>query len=565
MQLKLTLKNKEMVLYKKLSSVLIASYLLGALTLAQDLKKEVHVVSQFKPEVEQADRISKLPTSTDTVHTKPEVHYSLLPSKVDTDFDPRAIKAATMVGTPLDKLYNSQIKMGIGNYTSPLLEFSIHNLRSKEYLVGAELVHRSSFSKIKLDNGDKVPAGYAKNRIHLHGKRFYNNVNLFGNVDLSSNRYRLYGYNTGLFVDSVPDIDKKDIKRTYTSAGYRFGIESTVADSSQPQYRILFGGNHLTDNHSNKDNNIYVVGKLGVMVKSFDVDLGVRYDYFGTNEERWGYNNSLLETKLLVGKSTSVWELKLGAKGIYDKGEKESFLLIPEARFNFQVIDNLLKTYFGVTGYTEANNMAKISFENPFILEGLYVQNTKHKVIGYGGLNGKLSRQAGFNAEVRFDVMEDAHFYVNDTVSELQNQFDVVYDDVDLIHLMGEAYYYPLDYLGLILQANVYNYKMAAEAEAWHKPNFDMSFMLAYNFKQKIYAKVDLNYIGKRYAKNWGNLSAPLELDPYVDLNLRLEYKYSNILSAFADFYNIAAQKKQSWNQYPNQGFNALVGFSYKF
>ena len=129
----------------------------------QGIKKEVYVESSYKPEVADADKISNLPIIEDTLSFITQTNYSVLPSHLKTEYALKPIKPATMVGTPLDKLYNSYIKLGIGNYFTPLAEFSIHNLRSKEYSVGAYFFHQSSHSNLSLDNGREIPSGYGKN------------------------------------------------------------------------------------------------------------------------------------------------------------------------------------------------------------------------------------------------------------------------------------------------------------------------------------------------------------------------------------------------------------------
>ena len=71
--------------------------------------------------------------------------------------------------------------------------------------------------------------------------------------------------------------------------------------------------------------------------------------------------------------------------------------------------------------------------------------------------------------------------------------------------------------------------------------------------------------MGKRYAKNLSDIANPIELKAIWDINLGLEYKYSNVLSAFLDIHNLLAQQYYTWNQYPNQKFNLMLGISYKF
>ena len=147
----------------KAIATLIIFSLLSLEGWCQDINKEVFVVSSYRPEVADADKISQLPTIDDTMKLAVGADYTVLPSHLKSTFNPRAIRPATMVGTPLDKLYNSYLKVGLGNYVTPLVEFNIQNLRSRKYVVGAYVYHKSSMSKLELSNHDKVPAGYGIN------------------------------------------------------------------------------------------------------------------------------------------------------------------------------------------------------------------------------------------------------------------------------------------------------------------------------------------------------------------------------------------------------------------
>jgi hypothetical protein len=50
-----------------------------------------------------------------------------------------------------------------------------------------------------------------------------------------------------------------------------------------------------------------------------------------------------------------------------------------------------------------------------------------------------------------------------------------------------------------------------------------------------------------------------------VDLNLSAEYRFNDLLSFWAGFYNMAAFAYNRWYRYPSQGFNALGGVILRF
>jgi outer membrane receptor protein involved in Fe transport len=56
-----------------------------------------------------------------------------------------------------------------------------------------------------------------------------------------------------------------------------------------------------------------------------------------------------------------------------------------------------------------------------------------------------------------------------------------------------------------------------------------------------------------------------IEIDPMVDLNLGVEYRYSKVLSGFITLNNILGQRYYHWYNYPSYRFNMMLGITYSF
>jgi len=302
-------------------------------------------------------------------------------------------------------------------------------------------------------------------------------------------------------------------------------------------------------------------------VKSFGIGIDGNINHYTYTADTSAVQKmTLFEIRPLVTKQSEEWKIELGGRLFHDvfADENQSYIF-PEASMRFQVIHKALFIFFGVTGYVENNNYKKISNENPYVVPGAMPENTIHRFVGFGGVEGHLSRNSSYRLSATFEARENVIFYVNDTLTRLENQFSIVYDDADLIKYYGEIQWAPFSYLSFFVKSNVYNYKMIEEDKPWHKPSFDLLFNTRYNFKEKIYAEVDFITLGKRFAKNYDVPDEPIQLEPVFDLNLKLEYKYSNVLTGFVHFYNLLGQEYYVWNQYPSQRLNVLLGITYKF
>lgn len=561
LKLILKIKTKTMKL-NYISALLFFGTIAGAYAQVPD--KVVVVESNYKPKVEQAEKVNIAPQFSDTSTVKPQIEYSVLPSRIETNYNIKPIKPAKLVGSKLDEYYNSQVKLGIGNYTTPLVEFDIHNLRSKDYAVGAYAFHRSAHYKMNRDYAAKVPAGYSKNKASVYGKRFYRDVNLEGELYLNTNKYRYYGYNLELFPDTV--LEAKDIRQYYTQVGVKAAVLSTHTDSTQLKYRLGVDANYFGDDFKNKENSLIIPVNIRFPIKDFQVHFNAKYHYLGMKNDT---SASIAKHTVLLNpqltKQGDQWRVLLGLKSYIVTEDESKVFLMPEATLTFDVIDKALEAYFGLNGQLYTSNLSGVTQTNPFLSPGEKLRDKRNKISGYGGLRGRLSSNSGYLAEVSFNTYENYHFFVNDSLSPLQNQFTVIYDDIEEVKFKGELWYSPFTYLDFYLKGQYSNFKLALASKPWHVPKTKVSFTAQYNFKEKIFAGADLIYIGKRFAKDINLTDGEIALDPIWDINLKLGYKYSEVLSLFLDIHNIAAQRYEIWNQYMSQGINVLGGFSYKF
>jgi hypothetical protein len=78
----------------------------------------------------------------------------------------------------------------------------------------------------------------------------------------------------------------------------------------------------------------------------------------------------------------------------------------------------------------------------------------------------------------------------------------------------------------------------------------------------------------KRFGKSLGNTGDAelqdggyykVELDPFIDANIGVEYRYTKRLSAFVRLNNFLAARYAKWNNYNLQRFNAMMGVTYSF
>ena len=139
---------------------------------AVTLKREVTLYNPYKPSLNIVRKRSFLPEMKDTTQIRPVFNYEVNSEPFMPAYTISPIKAAALLPDPLPKLYKSYINAGLGTHLSPLGEISITNERSKKGAAGLYARHFSSNGNVKLENDDKVFAGYMDNDVSLFGKRF---------------------------------------------------------------------------------------------------------------------------------------------------------------------------------------------------------------------------------------------------------------------------------------------------------------------------------------------------------------------------------------------------------
>lgn len=527
------------------------------------LQHEVKIIEAYKPTISDAYKINIPPKVKDTAKVRSSFDYIIDSRRIDTGFELEPIKPAKMVGEPLAKLYSNYLKLGFGNYTSPFGEFHYNNLRSKKHSYGAYVKHHSSMGKIKMDDDRKVFAGFSDNYVNLYGKKFYKKALLMADIDFQRSSFYYYGYpEFDPAIDYVIPEDKEDMaKQRLASFGLSGRYKTMHSDSSHLNYDIAVKYNYLQDINRVFENDVFVSSSFNKFYKEdlFGVDFDI--DYFNKNSKADTLNNSIIKFSPWMKSSGDKWRARFGFSVVTDNDQVETdFHVYPEVDVQYDLVENVLTPYAGITGRTQANNYRRMVYENNFIISGLSVKNTNHKSIIYGGLRGNFTSKVSYNAKVSYSKVEGMYFYVNNSVGF--NQFNVVYDNVKQLNLSGELAYTHSKDLNFRLKGDYFKYEMDSMEYAWHKPEYQVTFTTNYNLRNKIIVNMDLFAQGMRYAMAYLSTD-PIELKGVVDVNLGLEYRYTKILSAFIRFNNIGSAKYLKWNGYPMQRFNVLGGITY--
>lgn len=528
----------------------------------KQLQKEVLVVRPYEPTISDAFKINILPEIADTIKVKPNFLYNIVPRPLIKSFAPKPVTAAKMVAEPLDDTKSNYLRLGLGTHLMPMAEFYYGSQRNKEWQYGMWIKHLSSFGDVKLENDKKVDADFSNTDISLFGKKLIKDRVLQGSLEYQNRKYLYYGYN---YMDTaaLATSDKQKLNRLKAMLEYR----TVEKDSSDLNYSARLNFEHLGDNFDMKENKIQLLGGLDKYMKKEQFGGEFSFTHYNKNKSLSPDNNSLIMLSPWVNLFGRQWRVQVGFIYNLDMrgGEAEQYFY-PRAYMSYNIVSDYITPYVEIDGLLEQNSYSKILDENLWVVPGLNVWNTNHKMILRGGVKGKFNSQVAYNVLASYSIVDSMYFFQNcsvDASNPLFNRFNVTYDIVELTKVVGELTIAPMSRLNILLHAEYHSYKMDKLEYAWHKPDYVAYGSIRYNLKDKLITTLRVYMLGDRRVIDGEGKSELLKSN--FDMNLGLEYLYNRRASAFLNLNNITAAKNSNWYLYPTHRFNIHAGITFSF
>lgn len=541
--------------------VLIQTNNLSAQTRSLD-SNIVISVGEYRPTIIDANKINENPEVIDSTKKLAVKNYTISSQKINTGFDVTPIPAAQMVGEPLTKLYNALVKIGFGNYTTPYGEVWYNSLRSKEYAYGIRMKHLSSTSTLK----DYGFSGFSDNEISLYGKKFLKEHTLSGNFDYARNVVHFYGYDANLH-----DLNKDATVQRFNYFAANADLASHYTNDKRYNHDINLSYYNIADLYKASENNVKGTGFVQTKIEKETLRINGLVDYYNYKTAKDTFNDLFISINPNFIASGDKYKATIGVTATMDKLEETKYYFYPNIDLSYNVVENIIIPYVGVSGGLHKNSFKSITNENPFVLSALKMANTNERYNLYGGIKGNITNTVSYNARASYKSISNLMMYVNDTKDLLANRFNVIYDDAEEFSVHGEVGYQLREKIRFNLSGDYYNYKMKSEMRAWYMPQVKFTLTGNYNISDKIIVKADLFYIDNQYYKTIENPDAVKptivanQLKSMFDANIGGEYRYTKKLGFFLNINNIANVRYYRYSNYRTQGFGAMVGLSYSF
>jgi len=563
-----------------ISLTVVFLFLNGANTFAQKKDKkykkyneEITITAPYQPSISDAKKIDIFPKINHQKRERNIQDYSITPQKLNANFALEPLPAVNIKDTrKKETLLSNYIKIGAGNYKTPLAELYSASKQNKNMILGLHIKHLSSSGKIN----HYANSSNSYNIASIFGKKIFKHTSLMGNVTYQRNMNHYYGFKPSEY--PAINYNNDDIKRISSLIKSKVSYESDNADNSKLQYNVNADFYHWWDSYKSLENTFTVnthVCKPVEWLKFIESEafaIKGAFEFYNSGDSIEAENSMHLSITPQIKVANGSYEIAAGVSlsSIMADTNSTDLKIFPEVYAKIHIIPAYLSLFGGVTGYEERQTFKEIVEQNPFTVPDIQQAYSTTKFKAFGGFTGNIARWLDFTAQIDYSQIDKQHFFINDIRKPLYNQFIMIYDDVTLTHLQAEFNANPNERFALNINGHYNNYNLDNEQKAWHQPEMTFNLNATYFIKNPVNIKINtkISMLMNRYAKVYSsNLisSQAVKLDNITDISINAEYYYSQRLSAFININNILAKNYDIFYNYPSYGINILAGVSYSF
>ncbi|MDA3928061.1 MAG: hypothetical protein PF541_03835 [Prolixibacteraceae bacterium] len=570
--------------------LLLSANILNAQT-DSTLNKEVEVIKAYQPSISDAYKIGTNPRINDTLNYTPSFEYRIYSKDIPVEKTINHLPVVQLGNPPRTKSNLGYVKGALGNAWTPYGELYINTTPSKKTDFGLQMKHFSSRPSVLLNNGLKMKAPNSNNLARVFMKNYFRKSILDWEIKYNRDRINYYGFpgtDTLSYRQTEANSTTLNSKQALNNATAKMKLINTN-NRAKLGYTINLGYNYFWNATTQTAHEANYKGLFSKKERKYTIALSTVFDYYYQNNVVNNIDNTLLnhqfynvEITPTISFSKEFFDLTAGFNLGTIIGADSTLLwnISPNIYFAYHPIKGIMSLFAGADGGFSANSYKQSALKNPYINYNTELKPSEEVIRIYGGIKGKISRKLSYLFDVNYAINQnEAFFFLEEEKSSqgsiVDNLFSVEYDDINLLKLGGNIRYSSNDF-SLNLQGNYYVYDAKNLTILSHMPDFDISLNSTFKITKQISSTIGFNYIGARVAKYklsdyTSNPTLPIitesanKLDQIIDLNLAVNYRYSQKVNFFLDASNILNQKYEVWNGYNQQGLLILIGGSYTF
>ena len=583
--------------------------LFGSVARAQSkINPTVEIITDYQGKINEADRIGLSFTADSLTSAKPNFTYQTLSPTINNKFTMQPIPAARMnIPTALKDGGLGYFRGSLAYPMAPDLNLYLNIYSRSNTYFNLFFNHRSFWGNVPLYKEaplttapipSEIKADNANTRIGLALQHFWDKVAIDLNA-VYDNRYLIYyGQDTLLlretagtdYINNISDNKyiREHLSQTFHILKAGISLYSVNRDNNRTSFKIDGNINYIKESAHLTGNDPTAQSLLGAKAwfnhkiygeHAIDVDLGVKT----YNRSGGAPSVSLLHLAPCYQYNDKGLSFMAGInlEGVNDNDDF-AVNVYPKIAISYKVEDWFIP-YASATGGTRLNNYEKIITENPYILPGLEVANSRYLVDLQAGIRGSINPYLSYQLNVGYSTIDNMYFFVNSTTPllndgivphYLRSNFQAMRNNINLLTL-GGAVSCKLGSFEALFKMQYYHYMWSEDNplvhnKAWHRPNFEFGMNLRYKVMKNLIFNVDGYFRGETPVMRISDLPTPLEVNAtttpaYFDLGLMVEYRITQQISAFAQVTNLLNNNYQQYYLYYTLGTTIGAGISVAF
>jgi len=469
-------------------------------------------------------------------------------------------------------LYPGWVRVGYGNFLSPLVEGRYLSTQSSEWQYATKF-HHQSFGKGPLRWMDEESK---ESHTQLAGdvSYFLDESELYASLDLKRDAYTFYGRDLGFVIPPNVDFASPYFDSNKQLHGdLRLGIRDLdKVGRIGYEGEVVLGG--FSDSYAVREQELGFEGKGEFRPsKEMKASLGVSYFTTATEDLKYELNRNYFSLRPEGQYEYGDFHFSAGVVLVSDNDSvaesKPAIRIFPVLKSTYQISGNL-KVNAAISGDVQRNTYRSFVQENPFLGPSDQLLNTVTSFEFAAGVEGLASDKLVFRAGMAVRRQSNLHFFVNSYADT--SRFELVYDQqATVLQFNSDVEFSVSEKYKVTAQLDFFHYNLSTLQTAWHRPTWTagMNHRLA-PFKN-LSLQANLQVLGGMKARGLGQIETlppqaeVVKLPVVVDLQVNLEYQINSRLAVFANAANLLNRNNMRWMNYPVRGIQGVGGLSFKF
>ncbi len=519
------------------------------------LTEEIEVVRPYKPVLADAVKIRRSPDLKNEQPYKAALTYTIVDKKLELNSNIKELEAQKMADEQDVVLSNNYAKGAAGSSGTTLGELYVNTGRDQALQAGAFFKHLSQ-------QGDQDKQQFSTQQLGVFGRSVLDSYSLSGRLMYDRRSTYFYGFNPTS--SAVINMDKQRFGTIIGEAE----LMNNYSESSPLDYALNLKAYQFSNIDDGRESSVILGGSVNKAMNLLNIGLNASADFTAVKDEAYKMGNSILRANPYVKLQGKGFLVNIGANIVQEFGDRSRTNVFPAVSAEIPVVTDYAILFGGLNGDVLKTSLRDLALENPYLSKNISINNSIEKMNIYAGIKGNAGAGFGYKVFGFYKTVQDLLLFVNNATAI--NRFDAIYDNgnSNIFGLNGQVNVKASEVLSLTGKAEIYNYELASENEAWFKPTLRLTSNARFDLNEKVIIDGELLFQGESSAKVPGPASAPVSIvniQSFVDVSAGAEYRVNNKFGVFLRANNLLGKSYQKYLYYSRLGLTLFGGVNYSF